>query len=179
MLPPFGKMKLGTVTHQQWPNPEVSPCPHTLLKVQQSHDKNQQHTKVFGLCLNLNWLISSRNRIKRGGAKPFYDSYIYSCYFIFFFLFVIYILNIIFYLQLFFTTVTLQHWVRALQTVSILITPLSVANSNPDYSNCKNTEALSYFSPLIQDRNHFISNQISLLALNPHVSGITMQTGSS
>lgn len=70
-VPPFGKMKLGTATHQQWPNPEVSPCPYTLLKVQQSHDKNQQDTKVFGPCLNLNCLISSRNRIKRGGTQTF------------------------------------------------------------------------------------------------------------
>lgn len=97
---------------------------------------------------------------------------------IFFFLFVIYILNTIFYL-LFFITITLQHRVRALQTVSIPITPLSVANSNSDYSNCENTEALSHFSPLIPDWNHFISNQIYLLALNSYVSGITMKAGSS
>lgn len=48
VLPPFGKMKLGTTTHQQWLNPEVSSCPHTLLKVQQSHDINPQDTKVLG-----------------------------------------------------------------------------------------------------------------------------------
>lgn len=48
VLPPFGKTKLGTTTHQQWLNPEVSSCPQTLLKVQQSHDINPQDTKVLG-----------------------------------------------------------------------------------------------------------------------------------
>lgn len=171
-------MKLATTTQQQWPSPELSLCPHALLKVQQSQDKNQQDTKVFGFCSNLNCLISSRNRIKRGGAQTFSMILIFILLFNFF-LFVIYLLNIIFYLQLSFTAITLQHGMRALQTVSIPLTPLSVANSNPDYSNCKNTEALSHFSPLIQDWNDFISNQIYLLALNPHVSGITMQAGSS